>query len=226
MMASLFAILLAFLLLAVRTVWVLSGIRRQRRSAAQQQQQQQRVKPIQTLIILGSGGHTTEMIRMTKHLNRDYYAPVEYCRATTDTTSVMRLGLFGDATVHAIPRAREVGQSYATSILTTLYAQLHALILIAKIRPGLILCNGPGTVLPLCVAAFVWRILGLCPGQIVFVESYCRVNTLSLTGRLLYPWVDLFVVHWEELQQTYPHSTLVESFVVRSNQRKVKIIER
>lgn len=212
-MAVFFAVFGAIFLtcLGVRVVWVLQMIFRNRRSSVAAAREP--AKPIKTLIILGSGGHTTEMITMTKHLNRTYYDPLEYCRASTDTTSVMRLKSDRNVVVHEIPRAREVGQSYVSSILTTLYAQIHAFFLIAKIRPGLILCNGPGTVLPLCVAALVWRIAGLCQGQIIFVESYCRVNTLSLTGKLLYPWADLFVVHWEELQQKYPNSKLVESFV-------------
>lgn len=193
-------IIILLTLLILRTAWVL-----QRRNTRQ--------KAIKTLIILGSGGHSTEMMLMTKHLNTNYYHPLEYCRASTDTTSEMRLKSTNAVVVHTIPRAREVGQSYVTSIFTTLYAQMHAFILIAKIRPGLILCNGPGTVLPLCVAALVGRIVGLCDGRIVFVESYCRVKTLSLTGKLLYLWVDLFVVHWEELQRKYPKAKLVESFV-------------
>lgn len=201
---------LAAALLLLRTAWVLVCIRRKRRLAGGTTE---RTKPIKTLVILGSGGHTTEMILMIRHLNPRYYHPLEYCVASTDTTSVMRIGNDTATTIHEIPRAREVGQSYATSILTTIYAQLHALILIAKIRPGLVLCNGPGTAVPICVAALVWRIAGLCPGQVVFVESYCRVNTLSLTGKLLYPWVDLLVVHWEELRLQYPHSHRVASFV-------------
>ncbi|GAX20131.1 beta-1,4-N-acetylglucosaminyltransferase [Fistulifera solaris] len=186
-------------------VWVFRCIRRRTETNS---------PPLKTLVILGSGGHTTEMLQLTKQLNRSFYAPVEYCRATTDTTSVMRLP---DrlAVVHTIPRAREVGQSYVTSLFSTIYAQWHAMFLIAKIRPGLILCNGPGTVLPLCVAALFWRVVGWCPGQIVFVESYCRVQTLSLTGKLLYFWADLFVVHWEELHRQYPRSKLVDSFVRR-----------
>jgi beta-1,4-N-acetylglucosaminyltransferase len=61
----------------------------------------------------------------------------------------------------------------------------------------------------------VLRLLGVlrnCP--IVFVESVCRVRTLSLTGRILYPWADLFAVHWPELHERYPETVVLESFVV------------
>ena len=43
--------------------------------------------------------------------------------------------------------------------------------------------------------------LGLADTRIVFCESFCRVKHLSLTGKLLYPIADRFVVQWPELTQ-------------------------
>jgi hypothetical protein len=41
----------------------------------------------------------------------------------------------------------------------------------------------------------------------VFIESFCRVQSLSLSGLLLYPLVDEFVVQWPQLvaRQQQPH---------------------
>ena len=63
------------------------------------------------------------------------------------------------ALVDVIPRSREVGQSYASSILTTLRALLVAVVVVLKRRPQLLLVNGPGTCIPICAAAFVFRYL-------------------------------------------------------------------
>jgi len=47
------------------------------------------------------------------------------------------------------------------------------------------------------------RFLGINTScKIVFVESFCRSQSLSLSGRLLYPFVDRFVVHWDELAKS------------------------
>jgi beta-1,4-N-acetylglucosaminyltransferase len=171
----------------------------------------------ETLIVLGSGGHTAEMLTMTKHLDPTHYRTT-YMKAATDTTSRQRLGGANDndIIVHDIPRSREVGQSYLSSIFTTLQAQWYCLWLIGKLPPDLILCNGPGTCLPVCLAALLYRILGMNQTSIVFCESYCRVETLSLTGKLLYPLADLFVVHWPELHQKYPNTVLVSTFVANN----------
>jgi beta-1,4-N-acetylglucosaminyltransferase len=199
-----------------RIAWVLRQIQQRRRSKSGIQPS--RTKPVKTLLILGSGGHTTELLYLTRHLDPQWYHPIWYVKAQTDTTSVMRLppGTPPES-IYTIPRAREVGQSYISSIFTTLYAQLYAVVLLLRLRPDLIVCNGPGTCVPLCVAAALVRLVGLAPAYVVFCESYCRVTTLSVTGRILYPWADVFLVHWPTLHERYPDSILSTAFVRHSS---------
>ena len=179
-----------------------------------------RSKPFKTLVVLGSGGHTTEMLHMLRHLNPENYTPLIYVVATTDSTSLRRFdALIKEGHhrkpdhIYKIPRSREVGQSYISSIGTTLYSLIHAVLLILRIRPGLVIANGPGTCLPIVVVTLLCRILGICEGRNIFVESFCRVKSLSLTGRVLYPIVDLFLVHWEELHVKFPRSQVISTFV-------------
>lgn len=188
--------------------------------------------PIQTLVVLGSGGHTTEMIHLlTSIQHHEYFAPLNYVVAETDVTSIRRLEAFATAVsnkdnnfegkgevartydepivrlppqgmVYKIPRAREVGQSYLSSIFTTFYSLLYtAKLVLFTTRPDLLIINGPGTCLPIAIWTFVARLLGISYGNIVFIESFCRVKSLSLTGKVLWKIgiVDLFLVHWPEL---------------------------
>ncbi|KAG6784863.1 hypothetical protein POTOM_010573 [Populus tomentosa] len=83
-------------------------------------------------------------------------------------------------------RSREVGQSYLTSVGTTL-AMSHALWLMIRIRPQVVLCNGPGTCVPLCIIAFLFKLTSsLCNGA----------TTTEKTSSSLLCWpsrvVDLF----------------------------------
>jgi beta-1,4-N-acetylglucosaminyltransferase len=140
----------------------------------------QRQVPISTIVVLGSGGHTTEMLQLLQPLNPQQYTPLTFIVAKTDTTSLSRVAARKEGRtadhVHHIPRSREVGQSYITSIATTLWSLIYTLGLVIKLRPGLLLCNGPGTCLPIAVWTFVGRLLGLWEGKIVFCESFCRVT--------------------------------------------------
>lgn len=135
--------------------------------------------PIKTLVVLGSGGHTTEMLALLENLDPRVYTPLVYMLASTDDTSLRRIqaeqARRGDA-IYKLPRSRHVGQSYLSSIFTTLWSFFIALYYMAMIRPDLLLCNGPGTCLPVAIATLFYRILGLCRGNIVFVESFCRVT--------------------------------------------------
>ena len=50
------------------------------------------------------------------------------------------------------------------------------------------------------------QFVGWCDTRIVFVESFCRTKSLSVTGRLLYPFACRFIVQWEELVDRYPRA--------------------
>lgn len=105
--------------------------------------------------------------------------------------------------MHRIPRSREVGQSLLSSVPSTLRAFFACVKLVYRLRPGLVLTNGPGTCVPVCLAAFLLRFLGILDVRIVFVESVCRVRTLSLSGRILYLFADQVQVQWPQLAQRY-----------------------
>jgi len=182
------------------------------------------LKPVSTLIILGSGGHTAEMLNLLAVLQKDRFKPRFYIAAATDNMSLQKAMLLENslasengtavadtAQFMKIYRSREVGQSYITSVWTTLIAIVHALWLMIKIRPEVILCNGPGTCIPLCVIAFIFKVLGIRWSSIFYVESIARVRRLSLSGLLLYKlWLaDQIFVQWPQLQQQYPRATYV-----------------
>ncbi|KAI1236660.1 hypothetical protein IHE44_0014913, partial [Lamprotornis superbus] len=105
-----------------------------------------------------------------------------------------------------IPRSREVRQSWISSVLTTLHSILYSLPLTYKRKPDLILCNGPGTCVPVCLSAFLLGLLRIKRTIIVYVESICRVETLSLSGKILYYFSDYFIVQWPDLKKKYPKS--------------------
>jgi len=110
-----------------------------------------------------------------------------------------------DYYLHYIPRSREVGQSYFTSIFTTLRAILVSFVLVWKVKPDLVLANGPGTCLPICLSAWVLKVIGIIPHCFIALsESYACVYHPSLTTTLLYPFVNVLFVQWTNLLKRYP----------------------
>ena len=45
--------------------------------------------------------------------------------------------------------------------------------------------------------------------KIIYIESFARVDKKSLTGRLVYPFADLFLVQWEPMLKCYPKAEYV-----------------
>ena len=171
--------------------------------------------PVRLLTVAGSGGHTAELLQLlsaatssapSSNVPRVNYSPRHYIVADTDHMSQDKIEQFekergATVVISKIPRAREVGQSYLTSVLTTLYSQLLCVPHVLRARPDLLLVNGPGTCIPVCVMVFVLRVLGLCKGRIVYVESICRVETVSLSAKILVWFADHVLVQWPQLAE-------------------------
>lgn len=158
---------------------------------------------IKTMIILGSGGHTTEMLKIINNLNFKIYTPRIYVHAQSDEISFKKIIDIDDdknnCKILKISRSREVGQSYLTSILTTIIALFESVLFLWNEKPDLILCNGPGTCVPICICSFLYRILFLCKTKLIFIESFCRVKSFSLSGKILYYFADNIIVLWPDL---------------------------
>ncbi|XP_062509360.1 UDP-N-acetylglucosamine transferase subunit ALG14 homolog [Corticium candelabrum] len=171
------------------------------------------------LAVLGSGGHTTEMLRLLSGLS-ERYQPIEYVIGESDKFSMEKCRRFEEErakqsprqhSFHHIVRSREVGQSWLSSFFSTVAACVAAVPTICRLKPDLVLCNGPGTCIPLCGIAYIYKILGIRSCRIVYVESLCRVESLSLSAKLLY-WLRIandLLVQWPELQKKYPRTKYI-----------------
>lgn len=69
--------------------------------------------------------------------------------------------------------------------------------ILIKEKPDIIIgCGGEAT-LNLFYLAKIMR------KRVIYVESLARIDDISLTGKLIYPITDLYLVQWEELLEKY-----------------------
>jgi beta-1,4-N-acetylglucosaminyltransferase len=208
--------------------------------------------PTHLCVVLGSGGHTAEMLTMLRNypsLLADYTYRT-YIVSAGDSLSAIKASDFEkelaaseeetkSATeelpdvpspppkydIITITRARRVHQSIFTTPMTVTLClrdclkvlsgthkdQSHAAS--AHTSPDLILTNGPGTGVCVVVASIILLFFGAggsshdgayhSSGEMrtIYIESWARVKTLSLSGWILKPLVDRFVVQWASLQR-------------------------
>jgi beta-1,4-N-acetylglucosaminyltransferase len=136
-------------------------------------------------------------------------------------------------TLLPLPRARKVGQPALSTLVSTVRTMLMAtchLFLLPLLnkwrRPifDILLINGPGTCVVLVVVSYIRRVsrddplsrygtngspkfLGLSHTRIIYVESFARVKSLSLSAKLLKHLVDVFVVQWPDLAKNQDNVT-------------------
>ncbi len=75
-----------------------------------------------------------------------------------------------------------------------------ALRLMVKEKPNIVICTGVLAMIPLCMFC---KISG---GKLIFIESFAKIKSPTLTGKLLYKYADRFYIQWESLREFYPNA--------------------
>ena len=157
--------------------------------------------PKQKIIaVLGSGGHTTQMIKLTETLYDVY--DFEYIVNDDDDRSIKAAKFPGD--VYSITRPRRVYDgSIIRSIALTMYSLSEAYSIIKNSESVAIVSAGPGLSIPLFIWAKIFK------KKRIFLESWSRVTTKSTTGKICYYLSDVFFIQWPELIELYPRAIYV-----------------
>lgn len=98
------------------------------------------------MVILGSGGHTGEILMMIKKLDLYKFNKILFISSHNDYNSEKKakeiLNLDKKEQKHVqfakVFRSRNVGQSYLTSIFTTIFSTVHSFYILMISRPNLV----------------------------------------------------------------------------------------
>ncbi|MBJ7630234.1 PssD/Cps14F family polysaccharide biosynthesis glycosyltransferase [Weissella confusa] len=72
-------------------------------------------------------------------------------------------------------------------------------------KPVAIISTGALSSVPFLL---VGKLLGK---KIIFIESYAKSNSPTLTGKIVYRFADMFIVQWEEMKYIYPKALYLGS---------------
>jgi len=149
---------------------------------------------VRLLVVLGSGGHTKEMIHLVDLLGPEY----SYCYlvAADDELSVQKIRVPGP--LYRVVRPRWKDTPLPLVILRTLWSTAQALSALLRARPHAIISAGPGPAVP---ASLLAKLLGI---KVIYIETGSRIFALSSSGKILYRFADLFFVQWPELLAICP----------------------
>jgi beta-1,4-N-acetylglucosaminyltransferase len=144
-------------------------------------------------LISSPGGHLTQILSLLEALEEcDVYV------ITLDFPNMRGVALDGVKEIYRIQLISDYSMKFGLplTLLKSFFLFFH---LFLKKRPHLIFSMGSEIALPgFLVGKFLFR------SKVVYIESLTRIEDLSLTGKIVYHFSDLFLVQWEKLTQRYP----------------------
>ena len=139
--------------------------------------------------IASSGGHL-EQLMMLKPLMKKYDSFI-----VTEKTNYSVSNLeFNTYYLHQVNRREK------SFVLRMMGNTLKTLKILISERPDVVISTGALATIPMCLFG---KIFGK---KIIFIESFAKVNSQTLTGKLVYKFADRFYVQWEEMKQFYPNA--------------------
>lgn len=132
-------------------------------------------------LVCSHGGHLTEMLQLLEAFEGYDIFFVTYYSFRNEEVESIAPAYFTD--------------NIGTNPWRLLKATFWAWSILRQERPGALVSLGAEIALPFFYWAKLWGI------KTIFIESWCRVEDLSKTGRLVYQVADEFWVQWPQLSR-------------------------
>lgn len=136
-------------------------------------------------LVGSSGGHLTHL-----YLLKPFWGNEERFWVTFDKDDAR--SILKDEKIYPcyFPTNRNVKNLFKNTILA--YKVLR------KERPDVIISSGAAVAVPFF---YLGKLFG---AKTVYIEVFDRIDSPTVTGKLVYPVTDKFIVQWEEMKKVYP----------------------
>lgn len=140
------------------------------------------------IFVASSGGHLSEILKLEK-IFKEY----EYLLVTEKTKITSKLiDTYNMEYLKYGPNNNKI--KYIGNMIYNIFKSVKILI---KFKPKTVLSTGAQVGGIMC---FFAKLLGK---KVIYIESLAKVNTLSTTGKMIYPFANKFYVQWETLSKKY-----------------------
>jgi beta-1,4-N-acetylglucosaminyltransferase len=137
---------------------------------------------MKTCLICSAGGHLKEIEQLIPILNKNFYVITIKREDTEAIQKRFKTYFITDLKRNPIKFIKNLRESLKILKLE---------------NPDIIISTGAGTAIPTMILSKLFK------KKIIFIESFCRIKSPSLSGRIAYHISDLFLVQWKELLKHY-----------------------
>lgn len=149
------------------------------------------MKEKKLLFISSTGGHLVEMMQL-----KEMFKKYDYHIITEKTKSNIKMKkTYKDRIDFLVYGTKDHFVTYPFKLL---YNCFKSLFLYIKIHPDYIITTGAHTAGPICC---IGKVLG---SRIIYIETFANMTSKTVTGKLIYPFADKFIVQWESMKKLYP----------------------
>lgn len=100
-----------------------------------------------------------------------------------------------DRKVYYLKQVNRHEKAFIFKMIANTFTSLNIFI---KEKPDVVISTGALATIPMCVLSKIFR------KKIIFIESFAKVTSPTLTGKLVYKFADQFYVQWEQMKEYYP----------------------
>ena len=148
------------------------------------------------LFISSTGGHLSELLKLEPLFKKyDFYIITEKDKSTEELLHQY------ENRVNFLPyctRSRLIQYIFIYSFLI-----VRSVYLFMRIRPEVIVTTGTHTAIPMCYIGKLFK------RKVIYIETMASINKKTITGRIIYPIANLFVVQWKNMLKLYPKAIYV-----------------
>lgn len=145
------------------------------------------------LFISSTGGHFSELMQLKELLKKYEYAIITEKTKTTLPLKKKYKNKIG----YLVYGTKNNMFIYPFKFI---YNSFKSLYYYFKFHPDYIITTGAHTAGPMC---YIGKLFG---SRIIYIETFANINTKTVTGKLIYPIANKFIVQWPTMKKLYPKS--------------------
>jgi len=143
------------------------------------------------LFIASTGGHLNELMQLKSIFNNyDYHIITEKTKS-----NISLIDKYPKKVSFLVYGTKDKKMVYPFKFI---YNCFKSFALYIKIRPKYIVTTGTHTAVPICYFGKIFR------SKIIFIETFANSESKTLSGKIVYPIANLFIVQWESMLKLYP----------------------
>lgn len=136
-----------------------------------------------------SGGHFEQLMMMKPMMER--YESFIITEKTSYSNNIQGIPVY---------YLSQINRREGAFVIKLIKNLVHSIRIYEIEKPDVVISTGVLATIPTCLWA---KLRG---SRIVYIESFAKINSPTITGKLMYRVADLFFVQWEPMLQYFPNA--------------------